>query len=82
MGVLRRVAGAATTLAGVAILLLLIVGIPLMLVLLVGWPLPHTLPSWSQITLAFQTQGIDGGVLCTSLPVPSGSSGPISCSAR
>ena len=63
MGVLRRVAGAASTLAGVAILLLLIVGIPLMLVLLVGWPLPHTLPSWSQITLAFQTQGIDGGVL-------------------
>jgi DNA-binding SARP family transcriptional activator len=63
MGVLRRVAGAATTLAGVAILLLLIVGIPLMLVLLVGWPLPHTVPSWSQITLAFQTQGIDDGVL-------------------
>ena len=63
MGVLRRIAGAATTLAGVAVLLLLIAGIPLMLVLLVGWPLPHTLPSWSQITLAFQTQGIDDGAL-------------------
>ena len=63
MGVLRRIAGAITSLAGVALLLLLIVGIPLMLVLLVGWPLPHTVPSWSQITLAFQTQGIDDGVL-------------------
>jgi DNA-binding SARP family transcriptional activator len=60
---MRRIAGTATTLAGVAVLLLLIAGIPLMLVLLVGWPLPHTLPSWSQITLAFQTQGIDDGVL-------------------
>jgi nucleoid-associated protein YgaU len=63
MGVLRRIAGAITSLAGVAVLLLLIAGVPLMLVLLVGWPLPHTLPSWNQITMAFQTQGIDMGVL-------------------
>jgi nucleoid-associated protein YgaU/DNA-binding SARP family transcriptional activator len=63
MGVLRRILGAVTSLAGVAVLLLLIAGIPLMLILLVGWPLPHTLPSWSQITQAFQTQGIDDGVL-------------------
>jgi len=64
MGVLRRIAGVATTLAGVAVLLLLLLaGVPLMLVLLVGWPLPHTLPNWSQITLAFQTQGIDSGAL-------------------
>jgi len=63
MVVLRRIAGAATTLAGAAVLLLLIAGVPLMLVLLVGWPLPHALSSWSQITLAFQTQGIDDGVL-------------------
>ena len=34
-----------------------------MLVLLVGWPLPHTLPSWNQIILTFQTQGIDMGVV-------------------
>ena len=63
MGVLRRIAGAITSLAGVAVLLLLIAGVPLMLVVLVGWPLPHTLPSWNQITLTFQTQGIDMGVL-------------------
>ena len=63
MGVLRRIAGAITSLAGVAVLLLLIAGVPLMLVLLVGWPLPHTLPSWNQITMTFQTQGIDMGVL-------------------
>ena len=50
MGVLRRILGAITSLAGVAVLLLLIAGVPLMLVLLVGWPLPHTLPSWNQIT--------------------------------
>ena len=63
MGVLRRIAGAITSLAGVAVLLLLIAGVPLMLVLLVGWPLPHSLPSWNQITMTFQTQGIDMGVL-------------------
>ena len=63
MGVLRRIAGAVTSLAGVVVLLLLIAGVPLMLVLLVGWPLPHTLPSWNQITMTFQTQGIDEGVV-------------------
>ena len=63
MGVLRRILGAITSLAGVAVLLLLIAGVPLMLVLLVGWPLPHTLPSWNQITMTFQTQGIDMGVV-------------------
>jgi DNA-binding SARP family transcriptional activator len=63
MGVLRRIAGAITSLAGVVVLLLLIAGVPLMLVLLVGWPLPHTLPSWNQITMTFQTQGIDEAVV-------------------
>ncbi|MGD0835000.1 MAG: hypothetical protein ABSA40_11395, partial [Candidatus Dormibacteria bacterium] len=63
MGVLRRIAGAITSLAGMAVLLLVIAGVPLMLVLLVGWPLPRTLPSWNQIILTFQTQGIDLGVV-------------------
>jgi nucleoid-associated protein YgaU len=69
MKALQRLAGAATSVAALTVLLGLVAGVPVMLIVGFGWPLPRSLPSWGQITMWFQTQGMDDSVLLRVLAV-------------
>ena len=45
----------------------LLFGVPLALALFVGWPLPRSIPAWSDITDAFERNGLDIDVVIKGL---------------
>jgi DNA-binding SARP family transcriptional activator len=57
------------SLAALAALVALLIGVPWGLWHFIGWPLPHSLPTWEQVSQALDSNGIPDELLFNSLAV-------------